>query len=284
MCGRRVGGPRHDCPSAHPRARPATTTRSRRDLESAGRRSRSSLTRRIDGKRIQNHAPATIYDHGSGKHAEAMTDDWAALREPQSLGECYGHTPVTAFGPGCSGALPALSMYHRYPATVALSLGNEALERWPFTPAGQRAVDYASRFEDRACPACAAPRLSLAHVVNECSAEAVRGWRDEYDRHTHLRLRRIVTSAADIAGTAYPPDIAPAPADTPFIRLRLLAGRPWTRDSAPLNAATASDAGAVFQNLSAPHHLIRQWADAWLQDSERSIHALAEAWRRAAPA
>lgn len=242
------------------------------------------ITRRIDGKRTQNHAPATIYDHGSGKHAEAMTDDWAALREPQSLGECYGHTPVTAFGPGCSGALPALSMYHRYPATVALSLGNEALERWPFTPAGQRAVDYASRFEDRACPACAAPRLSLAHVVNECSAEAVRGWRDEYDRHTHLRLRRIVTSAADIAGTAYPPDIAPAPADTPFIRPRLLAGRPWTRDSAPLNAATSSDAGAVFQNLSAPHHLIREWADAWLQNSERSIHALAEAWRRAAPA
>ena len=135
---------------------------------------------------------------------------WA---EPHTLGEAYGHTPLSLHGPGCSGSLLGLSRTSRYPAVASLNLGSEALARWPFVPDGWRPHgagddDYAgpeplssatppasTRFQDRFqrfnCPICPPPSSTAAaaavaaeltpyHLVCECQHPALLAFRRQF--------------------------------------------------------------------------------------------------------
>lgn len=245
----------------------------------------SILTHDIDNNRTNAHAPATCTSMGSGKHAEALSNDWSALRAPISLGTGHGFTPITAFGPGCSGSLAALSMHGRYPATVAASLGTEALERWPFSPVTRSSPypsTYSSRFAERSCPLCDSQQLSLYHIATSCTAPNLVAWRANLDDHIRASFQPIVNDAASFIGIAAPP-LPLEPLDLIHIRYRYLLGRPWSADMAPLAATSARCAGRIFERLRVPHHYLREWVDKWLSSSDKFIRSLATAWRSAVP-
>lgn len=224
-------------------------------------------------------APPTLSSAGSGKHAVALTGDWSALRAPASLGTGYGHTPINIMGPGCSGALVALSMYGTYPAVTSALLGTEAVERWPFA-LKRTTSSYGARFTARVCPCChsATATLSLAHVVNDCTAGLIALWRADFDGHLQGLLSAISTVGAWILGER-PPTVDLVAADTAFARYRVLLAVPWASSRAPHDAPACRALGALFDRLNVPHHRLRRWVENWLSSSERQLHALASAWR-----
>ena len=241
-----------------------------------------------------------VASRGSRRNLLALT---FGLSTPvAALGVDHGHTPVSARGPDCSGALAIIADDRQYRAVALLVLGDEALHLPPFAPPTARAdvpVDYAARFARQRCRVCGTADESLYHVICSCTHERVTRWRANavaslrvllstlwHDALAVLqRTRRAPPLVADDDAAALAAFVAGAaltPHERSFLLYWTLSAVPWPHAATVLPAdapqfPAAAALGALFDALNVRPGLLRPWASKWLAWSDYQVRLLAAA-------
>lgn len=226
--------------------------------------------------------------------------------QPRDLGGSYNMTPLSTFGPACSGSLTALC---RLPVSRTLTvsrfkLGSVALTAYPFKQPGKTGLfhytdeggirrphslhEIASGRANLNCPLCDQMGLDTWHLVNECTHPRLVATRTALaasctcikdalarllrDQQQHALLSELDTAWNNDTLTTSGPA-------TEFILYRLICGTPWPARQPYLNqlpiASLPRVLGRIFDSINLPPYKLRDLADSWMRWSCSAITTLA---------
>jgi hypothetical protein len=227
----------------------------------------------------------------SYRPTEAVADLYERFLAPLSdLGSHRSFTPLSAHGPGCSGAVPSRSNLaaQRLAPILWARTGAAAMHSRLFD-LGQGG--YAAHAEQ--CPLCHSDDpLDAYHLVAECTHAAIDAWRNSCARSFRgmvLKLTSVLAEERVRAGrepdallfdravaAVQSTDVDSAQGD--FLLFRFLVAHPWPERMAAPEMHAVRLLGRVFDLPGVYHRSERPTVDVWCRWSLRWLWKLSSIW------
>ena len=152
------------------------------------------------------------------------------------------------------------------------------------------------RFSPRPCPLCAAPLLSVYHLLCECpdshwvqtrrlyalactsligyvASACLNAMEAEREDSSRPYRDELAISLAAVLDPSLSTD------EHRFLAYWLLCATPWPYFAVPPSFVVANALGVIFKATHVQHRFLRPLASSWLGWSEAWVHAIAQTWR-----
>ena len=231
------------------------------------------------------------------------------LSQAGQLGLCGPATPLSVWGPGCSGALlhkttdaslvpvivPTLAKARL--GVAGMTVAPVAPKAW-IRPPGSSDKEYAEDRPGKPCPACGTGHIASPwHIINVCKHAKVAAARAELRENADAFVRRLAQLCADAARAGHPlysleTEAASALVqqavfdwNSPsgdFLLFRLCLVLPYPACVVPPNERCDDNItwllGRVFNTVFVRPHAMRITANAWVRWGGKSYLAIAKVW------